>query len=145
MQFKILPGKKKAPIMKMVVPGPRALGIPWQEVTLRPSEDGGKINIEKQATAAPATGMAHIIPSMGNLSSEEVDFIMEGALKASDYQSRNPQKRMSEKEINDWANRLWNDYVEQKLRAFKGTSTFGLGGHTQRQSWEGPKDFNPRG
>lgn len=146
MNFKILPGKKKNPVLRMVVPGPRALGVQWEEVTFRPSEDGGHIEVEKQATQAPANGMPHIIPAMGNLSSDEVDFILEGALKASEYESHRPRRQpVTDAEVEAWANKLWHDYFEQKLRAFQGISTFGLGGHTQRQSWGGPKDFNPRG
>jgi hypothetical protein len=145
MIFKILKSKPKAPIMKMVVPGPRALGIQWEEVTLRPSEDGGHIETERQATAAPATGLAHIIPAMGNLSSEEVDFILEGSLKASEYESRKPRRQpVTDAEIQQMVQQMWLDYMEQKIRAFDGRSTFGLGGHTQRQSWGGPKEFNPR-
>jgi hypothetical protein len=145
MIFKFLKPKPKPPIMKMVVPGPRALGIDWEEVTYRPSDDGGRIETERKATTAPATGYAHIIPSMGNLSTEEVNFIMEGSLKASEYQSRKPTRRpVTDAEIQAMAQQMWLDYLEQKIRAFDGRSTFGLGGHTQRQSWGGPKEFNPR-
>lgn len=136
--------RPKAPILKMVVPGRRDLGgSGWEEVTLRPSDDGATIETERNATEAPATGLPHIIPAMGNLSTEEVNFIMEGSLKASEYESRHPRRQpVTDKEIQKMVQQMWMDYMEQKLRAFKGTSTFGLGGHTQRQSWGGDKNFN---
>ncbi len=139
--------KPKDPIMKMVVPGRRDLGgTGWEEVTIRPSDDGSRIETVREETQAPATGLPHIIPSMGNLSTEEVNFIMEGSLKASEYESRKPRRRpVTDKEIHDMVQQMWMDYMEQKVRAFDGRSTFGLGGHTQRQSWGGPKEFNPRG
>lgn len=147
MIFRFAKPKPKAPILKVVVPGRRDLGgTGWEEVTIRPSDDGTKIDTERVEAMAPASGHAHIIPAMGNLSTEEVDFILEGSLKASEYQSRNPTRRpITDAEIQQMAQQMWLDYLEQKIRAFKGTSTFGLGGHTQRQSWGGPKEFNPRG
>lgn len=146
MIFSFRKPKPKAPIMKLVVPGRRDLGgSGWEEVTIRPSDDGGKIETERNETEAPATGFAHVIPAMGNLSTEEVNFIMEGALKSSEYESRHPRRQpITEAEIQAKVQQMWMDYMEQKIYAYEGKSTFGSGGHTQRQSWGGPKEFNPR-
>lgn len=147
MNFTFRKPKPKAPILKMVVPGRRDLGgSGWEEVEIRPSDDGGHIETERRAAEVPATGFAHIIPAMGNLSTEEVDFILEGALKASEYESRQPKREpVTEQRIQEIVQQMWLDYMEQKVYAYEGRSTFGRGGHTQRQSWGGPKEFNPRG
>lgn len=146
MRFKFKAPKPKAPVFDAIVPGPRYYGRPWERVTVRPSDDGGKLETTYEKAEAPATGLAHIIPSMGNLSTEEVNFIMEGALKASEYESRKPKREpVSEKRIQQMVQQMWMDYVEQKLRAFEGVSTFGPGGNTQRQSFGGDKHFNHRG
>ncbi len=146
MQFKILKGKPKAPVFDGIMPGPRALGRPWERVTVRPSDDGGKLVTTYEKAEAPATGMPHMIPAMGNLSTEEVDFIMEGALKASEYESRHPKREpVTEKRIQEMVQQMWMDYLQQKIYAYEGRSTFGPGGHTQRQSFGGDKHFNHRG
>lgn len=143
MLFKFKKAKPAPPILKMVVPGRRALGETWSEVTLRPNPDGDFTLETKPAEQAPAMGVPVIIPAMANLSSEEVDFILKGALKAQEYESRKPRRRpVTDREIHRMVNQMWRDYVEQKIHAFKGDSQFGPFGKTQRESFGGDHNFN---
>lgn len=145
MIFSFKKPKPLPPVVKMVVPGRRALGEEWSEVTVRPNVDGG-FDLETQPHAAPANGQAVIIPAMANLSNEEVDFILEGSLKASEYESRKPRRRpVSDKEIEKMANQMWVEYLEKKILSFKGTSHFGPTGKTQREGFGGDRNFNVRG
>jgi hypothetical protein len=139
MDFKVKPGKKNNAIMKMVIPGRRALGETWREVTIRPTDNGG-YTTENVAAEAPAQGRPVVIPAMANLSDDEVNFILEGALKAQDYYSRQKRKPNSaeEKKI---VQKMWDDYVEQKLKGFKGQTVLGPGGFFQRES-PGLKNWN---
>lgn len=132
MLFKFRKPKPLPPVMKMIVPGRRALGEEWSEVTVRPNVRGG-FDLENTPAVAPAMGQPVFIPAMANLSNEEVDFILEGALKAQDYESYKPKRRpVTDAEIQTMVQQLWMDYCEQKLKGFLGVSVFGLGGHTQR-------------
>lgn len=143
MIFKFGKTKPLPPVMKMLVPGRRALGETWQEVTIRPTAEGG-YTTEKQPSKAPATGQPVLIPAMANLSDEECNFILEGARKNAEYESRQ-KKKVTEADISRMVNQMWRDYMEQKLAMFKGTSQFGPKGKTQRDHYDGPTEFNPRG
>lgn len=127
--------KKKNPaVLKTIMPGRRALGEQWREITIRPNEDGS-YEVENEPAARPAQGRPVVIPAMAGLSDQEVNFILGGALKAQDYYSRQ-NRRPSEVEITREVNKMWADYVEQKLLGFKGTTHIGPGGLFQRQSQE---------
>lgn len=126
--------KPRNPVVKMIVPGRRALGETWSEVAVLPRDDGGFDLETRPAEHVPATGQPIVIPAMANLSTEEVNFIMEGALKAADYESRKPRRRpVTDKEVQEWAQKLWDDYFAQKLAYFQGVSQFGPAGKTQRE------------
>jgi hypothetical protein len=125
--------KKKQAVMKMIIPGRRALGEQWREVTIRPKEGSrGGFTVENQETAAPPQGRPVVIPAMANLSDEEVNFILGGALKAQDYYKRQNRKP-SQAELIKEINQMWADYCEQKLKWFKGQTTLGPGGFYQRE------------
>lgn len=131
MLFKLL-AKKPKPIAKMVMMGRRAYGEEWREITLAVDEAKDEVIIyENKPVAAPAEKKPIYIPSMGNLSMEAVDFLLEGARKSQEYGLKHPAD-MSPVEYAKWINEQWIAFVENKLRWFKGQSTFGPGGFTQR-------------
>lgn len=131
-------------VMTMVVPGRRALGEEWRKVTIRPEADGG-YTTENEPAQAPPGGVPVVIPALANLSDAEINFILEGALKFQEYQSRRPRRRpVSDPEIQRMVQSMWNDYVENKLKGLKGQTTLGPGGYFQRESpgikrWTGVK------
>lgn len=125
---------KPKPIAKMLMPGRRAYGEQWQEVTLAVDEAKDEIVVyETKAVEAPAENRPIYVPSMGNLAMEEVDFLMEGARKSQEYGSRHPSE-MSEREYRKWINEQWIAFVENKLRWFKGQTVSGPYGWTQRET-----------
>lgn len=122
---------KPKPIMKMVTQGRRAYGEDWQEVTVGVQDDQIKV-IENRPTEAPPDGRPIYVPGMGNLSSEAVDFLLEGARKSQEYGGKHPSQ-MSMREYGQWIQETWLQFVEQKLKWFKGQSVYGPGGFTQRE------------
>ena len=127
----IIKRPKPKPILKMVMPGRRALGEKWQEITVAVQDDEIKV-VERVATAAPADNQPIFVPAMGNLSMEAVDFLLDGARHNAETKGRHPRD-MSKQEYAAWLQKMWLDWIEQKLRFFNGQSTFGPGGHTQRE------------
>ncbi len=117
------------PVMTMLVPGRRALSEPWQKINVRPDPESGGYALDKEPTEAPADGNPIFVPGLGNLSVEMADFILESKRHEAMDRATRPRQGQSADELN----RLWHDYVEQKLRWFKGQSTFGPGGSIQRE------------
>ena len=130
MLFHFKRGKPK-PIATMVMPGRRALGEGWQRVTLYERND--EILMDKQPVDAPAGNRPIYVPAMGNLEVEAVDFLLGAARKRQEDGLRHPSV-MQTREYRNWLQGQWMDFIEAKLKAFKGVSKFGPGGHTQRQS-----------
>ena len=130
MQF-LIKSKKPKPIATMVMQGRRALGEGWKEVTFY--EQGDKIIQTEKPVDAPAGERPIYVPSMGNLEVEAVDFLIGAARKRQEDGLRHPSL-MKSREYRNWLQQQWMDFVEAKLKAFKGVSQFGPGGHTQRQS-----------
>lgn len=123
-------GPKPNPVMSMIIPGRRALGEDWSKVNVYAGENG--YTSEREDTAAPADGQAIFVPGMGNISTEMADFILEQQRQMAVERLRHPNKPDPRSEA-ERINAMWHDWVEQKMRAFKGQSTFGPGGHTQRE------------
>jgi hypothetical protein len=126
--------------MKMVVHGRRSYGEDWQEVTVGVDNDEIKV-IESRPTVAPPGGKPIMVPGMGNLSMEAVDFLIEGARKSQEYGGKSPQQ-MSLAEYTKWINETWQNFAEQKLKWFRGQTTLGPGGFYQRETpgrthWKG--------
>lgn len=125
--------RKPKPIAKIVMPGRRAYGEGWREVTLAVDERNDEIVVhENKAVEAPAQNKPIYVPAMGNLEMEHVNFLLEGARKSQEYGAKHPTE-MSDAQYNKWINEQWIAFVENKLKYFKGQSVFGPGGHTQRQ------------
>lgn len=144
MLFRFAKSKPLPAVMKMVVPGIRSLGQEWREVTVRPDPKGG-FTIDNEEAKRPAMGQPVFIPALANLSNDEVDFILEGALARQQDEARHPRRQpVTDAEIHGMVQQLWLDYMEQKIHAFKGDSQFGPSGKTQRVSWGGPHEFNQR-
>ena len=130
------------PIMKMITQGRRAYGEQWQEVTIAVEDDEIKV-VENRPTAAPPGGRPIFVPGMGELNMEAVDFLLEGACKSQEYSGKHP-RQMSLAEFEAWLNKQWLDFVESKLKWFRGQTTLGPGGFFQREkpgrtNWTGVK------
>lgn len=113
------PGKKLNPIATMITPGRRALGEKWRKVTISPDPDTGKYIIDNEPTEAPAHNRPIIIPGMGNVSIEMADFMLE--YMRDKAKKPLPPDTTYEKRLNE----AWFDYMEEKMRAFKGQTTIG--------------------
>ncbi len=120
--------KTKTPLVHMVVPGRRALGEGWRTVTI--SHDGDGYVTDNEPAATPELGKPIIVPMMGKVSIEEAEYII-GWMNE---ENKSRKKRGIGPALPDakTLNRMWHDYIEAKLRAFKGESTFGFGGAVQR-------------
>lgn len=125
--------KKPKPIATMVMPGRRAYGEGWMRVTAYADEKTDTIKMTTVPVEAPAENRPIYIPTMGGLSMDAVDFLLEGARKSQEYGGRHPSD-MSPRDYKKFVNEQWMAFVEAKLKAFKGVSTFGPGGQIQRQS-----------
>lgn len=124
---------KPKPIVKMITPGRRAYGESWQEVTVAVDEQNDRIAVvENRPTQAPSDGRPIYVPALGEMEMAAVDFLLEGARKQQEYGKKHP-RQMSLAEFNTWLNQQWQDYVEQKLKWFKGQTTLGPGGFFQRE------------
>ena len=120
----------KKPIMHMVVPGRRAFGEEWRKVTVAVEND--KITVtDNEATEAPPSNQPIFVPGLGNLSMEMADYILEQARHEQKYDVAKPKP--SQEEVHKEINRMWLDWIEQKLRWFKGQTVSGPGGWTQRE------------
>lgn len=143
MRFKIKEDKPK-PLAKMVIPGRRALGEQWQEVTIAVKDDKIQV-VENVPTAAPPNNTAIFTFGMTQVSNEQMDFILKGARKAQEYEAKSPKRRPpTDYEIEQMVNKMWHEYCEQKLKWFKGQTTIGAGGFYQRSvpertNWSGVK------
>lgn len=130
MQF-LIKRKKPKPVASIVMPGRRALGEGWQQVSIAIDDD--KPVLMTRPVEAPPENRPIFVPAMGALEMEAIDFIMDGA-RYQQSQGRRHPSLMSPREYQKWIQERWLAFVEQKVRAFKGQSTFGPGGHTQRES-----------
>jgi len=117
--------------MTMITRGRRALGESWRKINIYPDPDTGKYLIENEETEAPADNSPIFVPGMGNISVEMADFILERSREEAKTRAKRPKR--SQAEVEAEVNAAWQDYCENKLRHFKGQSTFGLGGSSQRQ------------
>ncbi len=118
--------------MSMIVPGRRSLGEDWSKVSIFANPDTGGYDVEREDTPAPAEKCAIFVPAMGNLSWEAVDYLLEFKRKDQEYRKTHnlPIKRgWTYDEINN----LFHDWVEMKLRNFKGQTVSGPGGTNQRE------------
>lgn len=132
------------PIAKMIIPGRRALGEKWQEVTIAVKDD--KIQVTENVPAeAPATGTPIFTLGMGQLSTEEHNFILGHAYQEQEYRKRKPRRRpVTDAEIEEMVNKIWLDWCEMKAKALAGKTHSGPGLFNQRESaaiknWSGVK------
>ena len=130
----IKPSPDPPPIVKMIVPGRRALGEQWREITVGIHGDKIQVTENKEAPVPPG-GRVVVVPGMSKLSTEAINFLLEGALKQQEYETRHPRRQpVTDAEIEAIATRMWNDYIAQKLAWFKGQTTLGAGGFYQRET-----------
>ena len=123
---------RSKPVMKMITPGRRSLGEDWREITVGVEDDKVRITENKPAVAPPG-GRPIYVPAMGNLEIEAIDHLLEGARKSQAYGKKHPSQ-MSLPEYEKWLNEQWLDFVENKLKWFKGQTTIGAGGFYQREA-----------
>lgn len=118
--------------MSMIVPGRRALGEDWSKVSVYANADTGGYDVEREDTPAPAENVAIFVPGMGNLSYEAVDYLLEYKRKDQEYRKSHnlPIKRgFSYEEIN----KLFHDWIELKIKRFKGQTHSGPTATYQRE------------
>ena len=76
---------------------------------------------------------------------EQMDFILEGARKTQEYETKRPKRQpVTDAEIERMVNKLWLDWCEAKAKGLAGKTTLGPGGFFQRESagvknWSGVK------
>lgn len=123
------------PIVTMVTPGRRALGESWSKVSIAWSSEDRAYVLRREDAPAPADNLPIFVPSLGNLSMEAVDFIIQSQQKEAEYRERSKSKTRAQqqKETYERINRMWQDYAEQKLRWLRGQTTLGAGGFNQRE------------
>jgi hypothetical protein len=128
-------GPEGPPIVSMISPGRRALGEDWSRVDIMWDADERKYVAKREDAPAPADGKPIFIPSLGNVSMEIMDYLIEEQQKEAEYRARSAAQgvRQRQEEEHERINRLWHQWIETKLKAFKGQSIFGPGGHTQRE------------
>lgn len=116
------PANKLNPIVSMIMPGRRSLGEGWRKVSIHPDPDTGNYLIDNEPTEAPAHNRTIMVPGLGNVTAEMADFMLEHMRdKAKTPKARSLSKEEEAKQLNE----AWQDYMEQKLRAFKGQTTVG--------------------
>jgi hypothetical protein len=111
----------------MVVPGRRALGEDWVQVTI--GHDADNITYDTAPAAAPADRKS--IMAISGKDQEAARYIIEAQMEKAVSRATAPQN-LTPKERYDAVNEAWHNFAEQKLRALKGVSTFGSAGSTQR-------------
>jgi hypothetical protein len=123
------------PIITLITPGRRALGEQWSKVSVTWSPDDRAYVLEREDAEAPADGRAIAIPSLGNASPEMINYILGYQMKEAEYRERAeaPTREQRRKETWERVNRMWQDYMEDKLRWLKGQTTIGAGGFNQRE------------
>lgn len=112
----------------MIVPGPRALGIEWERVTL--GHDGNNIVERREAAEAPATGQP--VMALSGPDAGYAEEIMQALLEKAQEKAKNVDQ-LSQAEAFAAVNEAWHAHIEQKLRWMKGMSSMGAGGFIQRQ------------
>lgn len=138
MNFKVKKAAPK-PVMHMIVRGRRAYGEEWRKVTIS-HDDNDVFVAENEATEKPADENPIFVPAMGELSMDMADYLLEEQRKRSEDRAKRglAEGLPTDEEIN----RMWQDYAEQRLRLFKGQTTLGPGGMSQREKpgitrWKG--------
>lgn len=134
-QVVIAAGTEANPIVTMITPGRRALGETWSKVSILWDSDERAYVLKREDAEAPADNLPIFVPGLGNLSMEAVDFIVQSQQKEAEYRERAKSKTRAQvaKENNERVNRMWQEFMEQKLRWLKGQTTMGPGGFNQRE------------
>lgn len=128
-QLKLHPYLKPTPTttqVTMVIPGARVYGEDWVEV--RVGHDGDNIVVNREATEAPASGRPVFA-----VSGPDAEYTRHILAAAAEKAAGRQVSEMSYEEKFAIVNAAWHDWLEQKKRALRGISTFGLGGSNQRQ------------
>lgn len=122
------------PIVTMVTPGRRAIGESWSKVSILWDSDERAYVLQREDAPAPADNQPIFVPALGNLSMQAVDFIIQSQQKEAEYRESEKVKSRDQKRKENWerVNRMWQDYMEQKLRWMRGQTTVGAGGLFQR-------------
>ena len=116
------------PVVTMIVPGRRALGETWSKVTVGIDHDKDDWGVEREDTTAPADNSPIFVPAMGNLSVEMADYILEHSRAKAPERAKQGKGGYTTAELSE----LFHDYMEEKLVRLQRKSTYGAGGHFQR-------------
>ena len=119
---------KITPQFTMVTPGRRALGEDWSKVVIGHTDDD--ITVEVTPTEAPANNIPIIVAHEGEM--EMIDYIV-SAQRAKAEERGVQEGELSQQERFAAVNEAWHDYMQDKVRWLKGTSTIGAAGLIQRQ------------
>lgn len=113
-----LPVKPMETVVTMILPGPRALGMPWERVEI--GHNGNEMVMHREAADAPA-GERPVI-AMSGADAEYTNDIM--AVMAEKAAGRDLNS-MSYEEKYALVNEAWMNHIEQKKAAFRRISVSG--------------------
>lgn len=108
------------------------MGEDWSKVSITPNADTGGYDVHREDTTAPADNKPIIVPAMGNISIEMADFMLEHSRNKAIERAKNPQRQHA-RDLYKEVNEAWHDYIEMKLKAFKGKTQSGPKQTTQRE------------
>lgn len=117
------------PIVTLIMPGRRALGEQWTKLTI--GQQNGEMTYDTAPSERPADGKA--IMAVAGADAEYARYIVEAQMEKAQERAVAPQELTAEERF-EALNMAWQDFCEQKLRAFKGQTTIGPGGMSQRES-----------
>jgi hypothetical protein len=119
--------------MHAIMPGRRALGEEWSKVTIYATPEGGYVS-EREDTAAPAMNQPIFVPALGSMSYEAVDYLLEHKRKDQEYRKAHglSTPKYTQKDFE----KLFYDWMELKMKRFKGQTQSGPDSWVQRAKGE---------
>ncbi len=137
MNYRVAEGTPSNPIAAMIQPGRRALGEDWNRTTVHWDPDIGDYVTRTEPSPRPADGKAIILPTLGNVSWDMVNFILDYQMKEAEYRAAAGNQDIPDEELSVKVNRMWQDYMQEKLKWFQGQTQVGPGGMHQREKVNG--------
>lgn len=116
-------------LITMIVPGRRAFGEEWMEVTIDATPDA--LQVHRESAVAPENGRPIMI---GPAEQEQASYIIDAMYEKAQERAKRPED-LTPQERFEAVNNAWHDYIAEKQRAFQGISQFGAAGFTQRQAF----------
>ena len=128
--------KPNANQITMIVPGRRALGETWSKVTIGANPNTDQIEVTREDAETPADGKAIMV--LGAKEQAYADYILVAALEKAKARGKTVAELVMDRaEYAKALNEMWQDWMVEKVRWYKGQSQIGATGHlTQRQRIE---------